>query len=172
MFRICPARRVCDSRHGKTACKLLCGGFSFASPVLRPRTFEPNPNLTSLRSSSLGCLPQGRFRKSASLSRVTFRNKKPPANCFAAVFLCVSGLRPRTFEPNPRFELGTPSLRVKCSTAELIRLSTARENFGFVFYRSLRDCKYQKKNFFSQQFCKNSLNSCYIRGKTDPDRCL
>ena len=28
------------------------------------------------------------------------------------------------WEPNPRFELGTPSLRVKCSTAELIRLST------------------------------------------------
>ena len=25
------------------------------------------------------------------------------------------------FEPKPRFELGTPSLRVKCSTAELIQ---------------------------------------------------
>ena len=168
MFRICPARRVCDSRHGKTACKLLCGGFSFASPVLRPRTFEPNPNLTSLRSSSLGCLPQGRFRKSASLSRVTFRNKKPPANCFAAVFLCVSGLRPRTFEPNPRFELGTPSLRVKCSTAELIRLSTARKNIGFCEpYRSLWDCKYLKKFFSSQQFCEKSRNSCYIRMETE-----
>ena len=47
----------------KTACKLLCGGFSLTSRVLRPWTFEPNP----------------------------------------------------------RLELGTPSLRVKCSTTELIR---------------------------------------------------
>lgn len=43
-------------------------------------------DLTSLRSSFLCCLPQGRFRKSASLREPRFAMKKPPANCFAAVF--------------------------------------------------------------------------------------
>lgn len=43
-------------------------------------------DLTSLRSSFLCCLPQGRFRKSASLRESRFAMKKPPANCFAAVF--------------------------------------------------------------------------------------
>lgn len=43
-------------------------------------------DLTSLRSSFLCCLPQGRFRKSASLRESRFATKKPPANCFAAVF--------------------------------------------------------------------------------------
>ena len=48
------------------------------------------------------------------------------------------------YEPNPRFELGTPSLRVKCSTAQLIR-STG--NFLPVW-----DCKYLKKILFPQKF--------------------
>ena len=41
------------------------------------------------------------------------------------------------FEPKPRFELGTPSLRVKCSTAELFR------PFGTRVPVSV--CKYPKK---------------------------
>ena len=48
------------------------------------------------------------------------------------------------YEPNPRFELGTPSLRVKCSTAELIRPAG---NFLPVW-----DCKYLKKILFPQKF--------------------
>ena len=172
MFRICPARRVCDSRHGKTACKLLCGGFSlrFGSAASDFRA-ESEFDFAALVFSRL--LAAGALSK----VRLAFASHDPPRKNRLQMALrrfsfASRALRPRTFEPNPRFELGTPSLRVKCSTAELIRLSTARENFGFVFYRSLRDCKYQKKKFFSQQFCKNSLNSCYIRGKTDPDRCL
>ena len=48
------------------------------------------------------------------------------------------------YEPNPRFELGTPSLRVKCSTAELIQPAG---NFLPVW-----DCKYLKKILFPQKF--------------------
>lgn len=59
------------------------------------------------------------------------------------------------FEPKPRFELGTPSLRVKCSTAELFRPGKTS--------CLLSDCKYLKKILFLQQFCKKSLISSYLR---------
>ncbi len=64
-------------------------------------------------------------------------------------------MQPPDFEPKPRFELGTPSLRVKCSTAELFRPGKTS--------CPLSDCKYLKKILFLQQFCKKSLISSYLR---------
>ena len=64
-------------------------------------------------------------------------------------------MQPPDFEPKPRFELGTPSLRVKCSTAELFRPGKTS--------CLLSDCKYLKKFLFLQQFCKKSLISSYLR---------
>ena len=47
-------------------------------------------------------------------------HEKTVCKRFATVFVLFLRLRRfRSFEPKPRFELGTPSLRVKCSTAEL-----------------------------------------------------
>ncbi len=55
-----------------------------------------------------------------SLCDIRPEMKKPLSSEFEAVFHSFLRLRRfRIFEPKPRFELGTPSLRVKCSTAEL-----------------------------------------------------
>ena len=53
-------------------------------------------------------------------------------------------ISPPCFEPIPRFELGTPSLRVKCSTAELNRQR----------FLAFCECKYRKIYLFSQIFGK------------------
>ena len=89
-----------------------CGIFGFSSR---------NRDLTSLRSFYLFCLPQGRYRTCASRCATNGPKRK---NRFQATLkrFSLSFLRLRrfrSFEPKPRFELGTPSLRVKCSTAEL-----------------------------------------------------
>ena len=106
---------VRDNPHEKTVCKrfaTVCGIFGFSSR---------NRDLTSLRSFYLFCLPQGRYRTCASRCATNGPKRK---NRFQATLkrFSLSFLRLRrfrSFEPKPRFELGTPSLRVKCSTAEL-----------------------------------------------------
>ena len=91
-----------------------CGIFGFSSR---------NQDLTSLRSFYLFCLPQGAIENAKVAMRQTDRNEKKPLSSYLeAVFPfvpCACGAC--SFEPKPRFELGTPSLRVKCSTAELFR---------------------------------------------------
>ena len=93
-------------------CSCACGAFAVSSR---------NRDLTSLRSFYLFCLPQGRYRTCASRCATNGPKRK---NRFQATLkrFSLSFLRLRhfrSFEPKPRFELGTPSLRVKCSTAEL-----------------------------------------------------
>ena len=99
---------------------------------------------------------QSRLRKSL---RNMARNKKSLPGKSEAIFHSFLRLRRfRIFEPKPRFELGTPSLRVKCSTAELFRPWKTR---------GLRsECKYPKKKYFSQQFYRKSRICCYIRIQT------
>ncbi len=80
-----------------------------------------------------------KMRKSLSDTRTEI--KKAACNCLQRLFpfrSCVLR-RFRIFEPNPRLELGTPSLRVKCSTTELIRPADR-------YARSVFECKY--RNYF------------------------
>ena len=95
------------------------------APSVQPPLPEPNPRLdfASLVFSLL--LAAGALSKVRLAARASIRHEKTACKLLCGGFSLTSRvLRPWTFEPNPRLELGTPSLRVKCSTAELIRLST------------------------------------------------
>ena len=92
------------------------------APSVQPPLPEPNPRLdfASLVFSLL--LAAGALSKVRLAARVSIRHEKTACKLLCGGFSLTSRvLRPWTFEPNPRLELGTPSLRVKCSTTELIR---------------------------------------------------
>ena len=119
-----------------------CSIFGFSSQ---------NRDLTSLRSFYLFCLPQGRYRKCESRYATNGPKRK---NRFQATLkrFSLSFLRLRrfrSFEPKPRFELGTPSLRVKCSTAELFRRFISE--FG---------CKDSTFYYFFAIFARNFYRRC------------
>ena len=87
--------------------------------------------------------------------------KKPLAIACSGLFHSLRRLwRFRFFEPNPRFELGTPSLRVKCSTAELIR---PWENTWVLFGTA----NIRKKSFPAKFFGQNLAILSYLRVKSD-----
>ena len=112
----------------------------FSMPGCRPAAFVLP---TSPHSMGRLGVPQSSFgRRQARLLPHTKKRSHP-------------AMQPPDFEPKPRFELGTPSLRVKCSTAELFRPGKTS--------CLLSDCKYLKKILFLQQFCKKSLISSYLR---------
>ena len=112
----------------------------FSMPGCRPAAFV---RPTSPHSMGRLGVPQSSFgRRQARLLPHTKKRSHP-------------AMQPPDFEPKPRFELGTPSLRVKCSTAELFRPGKTS--------CLLSDCKYLKKILFLQQFCKKSLISSYLR---------
>lgn len=92
------------------------------APSVQPPLPEPNPRLdfASLVFSLL--LAAGALSKVRLAARASIRHEKTACKLLCGGFSLTSRvLRPWTFEPNPRLELGTPSLRVKCSTTELIR---------------------------------------------------
>ncbi len=92
------------------------------APLVQPPLSGPNPRLdfASLVFSLL--LAAGALSKVHLAARVSIRHEKTACKLLCGGFSLTSRvLRPWTFEPNPRLELGTPSLRVKCSTTELIR---------------------------------------------------
>ena len=92
------------------------------APSVQPPLPEPNPRLdfASLVFSLL--LAAGALSKVRLAARASIRHEKTACKLLCGGFSLTSRvLRPWTFEPNPRLELGTPSLRVKCSTAELIQ---------------------------------------------------
>ena len=98
------------------------------APSVQPPLPEPNPRLdfASLVFSLL--LAAGALSKVRLAARASIRHEKTACKLLCGGFSLTSRvLRPWTFEPNPRLELGTPSLRVKCSTTELIRLSTENQ---------------------------------------------
>ena len=92
------------------------------APSVQPPLPEPNPRLdfASLVFSLL--LAAGALSKVRLAARASIRHEKTACKLLCGGFSLTSRvLRPWTFEPNPRLELGPPSLRVKCSTTELIR---------------------------------------------------
>ena len=92
------------------------------APSVQPPLPEPNPrfDFASLVFSLL--LAAGALSKVRLAARASIRHEKTACKLLCGGFSLTSRvLRPWTFEPNPRLELGTPSLRVKCSTTELIR---------------------------------------------------
>lgn len=92
------------------------------APSVQPPLPEPIPRLdfASLVFSLL--LAAGALSKVRLAARASIRHEKTACKLLCGGFSLTSRvLRPWTFEPNPRLELGTPSLRVKCSTTELIR---------------------------------------------------
>ena len=123
--------RVSDCRDAFRLVLAFFSVFGSRSGLFRDRSGLPGRRSGLFGASSLfpgrcGC---GRLPKIPDLPL----RKRPPDMSGGLIY-----------EPNPRFELGTPSLRVKCSTAELIRPAG---NFLPVW-----DCKYLKKILFPQKF--------------------
>ena len=89
-------------------------------PSARPLpVFEPKPRFNFVMLVLSLLLAAGALLKlRKSLRDIRPEMKKPLSSNLEAVFAGV-GRPPPVFEPKPRFELGTPSLRVKCSIAEL-----------------------------------------------------
>ena len=116
-----PSSFVRDNPHEKTVCKRFATVFVSFDALQHLRIFEPKPRFnfaTLVLSLLLAAGALSNLRKSLRDKRT--ETKKPLSSYLEAVSLSFLRLRRfRSFEPKPRFELGTPSLRVKCSTAEL-----------------------------------------------------